>query len=165
MSFTLHLKPENNSIREMYIGHSVAFNGDSGTDLYFKEDQIIPAKSTVLIDLGIACEMRELNSKFTIDNMQLFTNKSYFILPRSSIYKTPLRQSNSIGLIDSKYFHNLKVAVDNISDKDYKITKGQKLFQIALPSLQEFTIAIVNELSSSSRGIGFGSSDNKVTKK
>jgi len=84
--------------------------------------------------------------------------RSFFIVPRSSIYKTPLRMANSIGVIDSGYRGELMVPVDNPTDDDYMITPGERLFQIILPNLEEFEVEIVDYLSDSERGDGgFGS--------
>jgi dUTP pyrophosphatase len=155
----LFIKAETEEIGKMYTEHSSAYEGDSGIDLFFPENIIIPAKGTVLIDLLIACEMRHTSNVFKLGETQLFVNKSYLLIPRSSIYKTPLRQCNSMGLIDSKYRGNIKVAVDNISDKSYEIKKGQKLFQIITGNLEPFTLVLTDNLSDSSRGkLGFGSS-------
>lgn len=154
----LHINPTDN-VLEYYKNHSFAYSGDSGLDVFFPEDIIVPAGETLLIDLQISCELRQSNDKFTIgDKTSLYINKSYFLLPRSSIYKTPLRMSNSIGLIDSSYRNNLKVPVDNISDTDYSISKGDRLFQIVEPTLKHFKLVISEKLSSTTRGSGFGSS-------
>ncbi len=152
----LFLKPSENA-KPFYIDHKYAFDGDYGLDLYFPKDFTVPAYATELIDLEISCELREYNTMIKGD--QLFRNLSYFLIPRSSISKTPLRMSNSIGLIDSKYRHNLKVSVDNFSDTDYTITKGTKLFQIVAPNLESFDLVLSDNLSESTRGAGFGSSN------
>lgn len=156
----LCIKCENETVREMYSSHGFFFEGDSGLDLFFIEDQLIPKGSTVLVDLGIACEMKEKNTVFRVGKTDFFTNKSYFIMPRSSIYKTPIRLANSIGLIDAAYRGNLKVALDNFSSEDYTITKGQRLFQVVSASLDPFSIILTDTLSQSKRGTGgFGSTN------
>ena len=152
----LFLKPSDNA-KEYYINHSFAYSGDNGLDLFFVNEIIIPAYETKLIDLEISCELRDYNT--IIKGSELFRNLGYWLIPRSSISKTPLRMSNSIGLIDSKYRHTLKVSIDNFSDIDYTITKGTKLFQIVAPNLETFDLAIVDNLSESDRGSGFGSSN------
>jgi dUTP pyrophosphatase len=124
-----------------------AYKGDAGFDLFFPNDVIVDGKSTVIIDLELKCCM--------VDEANVPV--SYFIYPRSSIYKTPLRMSNSVGIIDSMYRHNLKVAVDNISDIPYKIEKGTKLFQICAPNLETIRVSL-ESLSETERGGGFGSS-------
>ena len=40
---------------------------------------------------------------------------SYYLYPRSSVVKTPLRLANSVGIIDSGYRGNIKAVFDNIS--------------------------------------------------
>lgn len=144
---------------EFYTSHSIAYEGDSGLDLFFVEDLVIPAKKTVLVDLEVAAELRVISNKIKMGERHLFTNKSMLMLPRSSIYKTPLRMSNSVGLIDSKYRGNLKVALDNISEEDYTIQRGQRLFQITAPNLENFNVVVSNNLTHTDRGSkGFGSS-------
>lgn len=158
----LYLRP-NVLIQDLYENHSYAYSGDSGLDIFFPEDVVVKAGETKLIDLQISCEMRKYNLNFKVDKTtDLFKNTSYMLMPRSSIYKTPLRMSNSIGLIDSSYRNTLKVPVDNIDDKDYNIMKGDRLFQIVAPNLDHFDLVVCNphyELSKSSRGEGFGSSN------
>jgi dUTP pyrophosphatase len=50
------------------------------------------------------------------------------------------------------------VPVDNISNEDYIIKRGERLFQIVHPSLEPINVQLVEELSESERGSGgFGS--------
>jgi dUTPase len=51
----------------------------------------------------------------------------YFIFPRSSIWKKPLRLANSTGIIDSGYRGEIGVALDNIRDEPFVIEKGWRL--------------------------------------
>lgn len=142
----------------LYENHGAVHKGDSGVDIFFPEDIIVPSKQTILIDLGIKCEMREINNTFKSADQSFFINKSYYLYPRSSIYKTPLRLANSVGIIDSGYRGNIKVAVDNISDDDYCIKRGVKLFQICAPDLSMIQIVLTDTLTESVRGTGgFGS--------
>ena len=95
--------------------------------------------------------------KFNI-SCQYVTETGYWLLPRSSISKTPLRMSNSIGLIDLDYRGEIMAKVDNSSNEPYILVKGTKLFQLCLPTLQPFDIQLVEELSETKRGSGgFGS--------
>ena len=87
------------------------------------------------------------------------SNVSYFVIPRSSISKTPLMLANSIGLIDAGYRGSIFAPVYNTSDSPYVVHKGTKLFQVILPSLEHFDIEFVDSLSETERGDkGFGSS-------
>tara|TARA_B100001063_G_scaffold196506_3_gene188484 strand:- start:17 stop:631 length:615 start_codon:yes stop_codon:yes gene_type:complete len=89
----------------------------------------------------------------------------YYVYPRSSIYKTPIRLANSVGIIDTGYRGNLCALIDiynnSTNDKDYIIEKGSRLFQICSPNLNPIIVQIVNsedELGITSRGSGgFGS--------
>ena len=82
----------------------------------------------------------------------------YYLYPRSSISKTPLRMSNSVGIIDAGYRGNLMASVDNVSGEDYQIQRGQRLFQICPWNDFKVTLEVVDELSDSDRGNGgFGS--------
>ena len=112
----------------------------------------IPAGGTKLISLDIQCEA------FVDKNKD--QNVSYYLYPRSSIYKTPLRTANSVGIIDAGYRGTIMAAVDNRSTEDYTVTPGQRLFQLCGPTLEPITFELVNQLSETSRGEGgFGSTN------
>ena len=72
---------------------------------------------------------------YELEDGNLFEEPASFMLvPRSSIFRTPLRQANNIGIIDSGYRGRIMVPVDNRSDGDYFIDAGQRLFQLVHPS-------------------------------
>ena len=81
------------------------------------------------------------------------------IYPRSSIgAKTPLRLSNSVGIIDSGYRGELGVLYDNISDHDYEIKAGDRIAQLMVMPSYRFMPKVVDILADSDRGEGgFGS--------
>jgi len=134
----------------MYQSHSTYHEGDSGLDLFFIEDTNIGPKETKLINLGISCEAFPTKDKEH--------NISYYLYPRSSISKTPLRMSNSVGIIDAGYRGNIMVSIDNISEEQYEIKKGQRLFQICSPILDSISFELTDALSDTARGEGgFGS--------
>ena len=140
----LRIKAFNERAKELYENHSHFHSGDAGLDLFVIEDQIIPAKSTTPIPLQIACENLD--------------NKAYYLFPRSSISKTPLRLANSIGLIDGGYRGELIGMVDNIYDKDFHVKRGETYFQLVAVDSLPIDFELVEELSESSRGEGgFGS--------
>ena len=140
----LKIKPFNNSIRSLYENHGSFHDGDAGIDLFVTEDQTIQPGETARIHLGIACENAE--------------NKPYLLMPRSSISKTPLRQCNSIGLIDAGYRGEIMAAVDNIKDKSFTLETGQRLFQLVAMDGSPIHFELVDELTETDRGEGgFGS--------
>lgn len=123
----------------------------SGIDLVCPTDLSIPANSLgQKIKFGIACQK---------DQSREVIPHGYYLYPRSSISKTPLRMANCVGIIDYDYTGELMAKVDNHSNEEFKIKKGDKLFQICMPHLQTFTYEIVDELEKTERGSGgFGSS-------
>ena len=138
------IKPLNDIARDFYENHSHFHKGDSGLDLYILENQIFKPGETNKIKLGISCEAEN--------------NESYFLFPRSSISKTPLRMANSIGLIDGGYRGEIMAVCDNIKDFEFKINKGDRLFQLVSADLSAINFKIVNNLSETDRGSGgFGS--------
>ena len=146
----LLIKTDNEYLKSLYTNHQHYNPGDSGLDIFCPEDIIIGPGETMKIDLQIQCEALHDN----IEN----NNVSYYLYPRSSIIKTPLRLANSVGIIDAGYRGNIIACVDNIKNYEFKIEKGSRLFQICGPALEPIEIRVVNELSNSQRGSGgFGS--------
>jgi dUTP pyrophosphatase len=138
---------------EKYEKHCSHYSGDVGVDIYCPEEITINPGQTKWVDMGINCEMVTGFS----ENQQN-TNLPFFMFPRSSISKTPLRLANGTGIFDAGYRGRVIAALDNIKDHPYTIKKGDRLVQICLPNLEQFNVRIVDELSSSERGeSGFGS--------
>jgi dUTP pyrophosphatase len=141
----------NESVRNYYTSQATSspltVTENAGFDLITPED--IPVVKHGTIDFGIRCEMRDsCNGE----------NIAYWLIPRSSICKTPFRMSNSVGLIDAGYRGNILAAIDNISHDFVTIQKDQRLFQLVAPDLKPFQVEIVTELRPSKRGTGgFGS--------
>ncbi len=132
----------NDSLHEMYADIKQKA-GDAGYDLIIPERLIVPARARA----------------FTIDHkVRCAADSSFFLVPRSSISKTPLRMANSIGIIDVGYRGNLMAKVDNLSNKDYVIEFGVRLFQICLPSLATPVVSFGTVGTDTERGTGgFGS--------
>jgi dUTP pyrophosphatase len=155
--YILRIITDNEDIANLYKNHSYYNEGDSGIDLFCLEDIVIKSGETKKINFNISCEILCIE-----DNKKI--NISYFLLPRSSIVKTPLRMSNSIGLIDSFYRNNLIAYVDNIKSIDYKVKKGTRLFQLIVPSLKPFKQIEVSNCflnPNKNRNGGFGSTNKK----
>ena len=146
----LLLKTDNTDLTNLYSNHQHYNPGDSGLDLFCPETITINPGETVKINLQINCEALH----DTIEN----TNVSYYLYPRSSIIKTPLRLANSVGIIDAGYRGDIIACVDNIKSESYTINKGDRLFQICSGNLEPIQFQLVNELSNTQRGSGgFGS--------
>jgi dUTP pyrophosphatase len=145
----LFIQPLTDEVAAMYTSHSTYHVGDSGLDVFCTQDQIIPAKSWGnKIHLGFCAEMRIITSL----NARCV---SYYLYPRSSTgLKTPLRLSNSVGIIDAGYRGELIAIVDNLSDEAFMVKKGERYFQICAPNLEPIEFELVSALSTTSRGVG-----------
>ena len=140
----LFLKIINEDARNFYENRGHFHSGDAGLDLYIIEDIEIKPMETKLIKLGISCEPGD--------------GKAYYLMPRSSINKTPLRLSNSIGLIDGGYRGEIMASCDNIKNYSYTAKKGERLFQLVSFDSSPISFSLRKELSNTSRGDGgFGS--------
>ena len=143
----------NCNLNSMYEDSS-NYKDDSGFDVYCPKNITVPAKSiSFKIHLGIKCEF------YTEDKDGYKKGKPFMLFPRSSMgSKTPLRLSNSIGLIDSNYRGELIAIVDNVSDKDYKIMSGNRLVQIVNFEGSGIDKLVFGDVSETERGeCGLGS--------
>jgi len=134
----------------------INLDGDAGVDLFFPNMVRVPKGETMLVDFEINCKMVHVHE---IELGHLFEEPTSFMLvPRSSIFRTPLRQANNIGIIDSGYRGRIMVPVDNRSNEDYIIKPKERLFQLVHPTLKPISIEIVEKLDNTERGDGgFGS--------
>lgn len=124
-----------------------AHETDAAADLYAMENTILQAHT-----FG--------NKLRTGVKIQLPEGWLAMILPRSSIgAKTPLRLSNSVGLIDSGYRGELGILYDNTSDEPYEINAGDRIAQLLVMPSYRFKPEVVDVLADSDRGEGgFGAS-------
>ena len=140
----LFIKPHTDTALEMYQNHGHFHEGDAGLDLYVLEDIHFKAGETRPIKMGISCEPED--------------GKAYYLFPRSSISKTPLRMANSIGLIDGGYRGEIMAVCDNIKSEDYTVEKGQRLFQLVAADSSPIEYEMVEKIEMTTRGTGgFGS--------
>jgi dUTP pyrophosphatase len=88
----------------------------------------------------------------------LKTDSHFWLLPRSSIYKTGLIMANSVGVIDKSYRGELKAPVWSMTGNT-DINVGDRLFQIVAPDMGWIrNVRIVNSMPDTERGAGgFGS--------
>jgi dUTP pyrophosphatase len=140
---------------------------DAGFDLFTPSNNILgPRVMGQKVSMGVKCSM-------TFNGMPV----GYYLYPRSSTgAKTPLRLSNSVGIIDSGYRGYIIALFDNIKEmgdrenidreneeSDYVINKDDRVVQICSPNITyPIYPELVNseeELGSTLRGEGgFGSS-------
>ncbi len=158
----LALKPAENTIGEAIKStHATKPPGDIGVDLLVRETVIIPPGSVGKIDLGVVAEAFMEVPVIVCGRREIHKSPvSYFLVPRSSISKTPLLMANSIGVIDAGYRGILLAMVRNLGTVDYVVEAGTRLFQIVpISNGKGFDeVRIVESVSETVRGAGgFGS--------
>ena len=118
---------------------------DSGFDLFLFKDSTIGPGESRMIDFQVRIEPNFAGG--------------YYLYPRSSISKLPLRLKNSVGIIDNQYRGNLKAAIENTSTTEtVELKKGERYFQLCHPTLIAMRANIVEKVTDSIRGTGgFGS--------
>lgn len=115
---------------------------DAGWDLYASEAVSIPSGATVLVSTGIA--------------LALPKGYSALIWDRSSMGVKGIHRH--AGVIDCGYRGEIKVCLHNTTKETYQIKRGDRIAQMLIQQVPEFTMRVVEELSSTVRGDGgFGS--------
>ena len=123
-------------------------------DLFCLKNDIVKYGETYTMDSQVVCAVYKNNNP-----------SAYYLYPRSSISKTPLRLANSVGIIDSGYRGNLGGFFDIQSG--YQVGRHdiyeqyQRLVQICSNTLEPFKVILVDDidkLGTTERGEGgFGS--------
>ena len=119
----------------------------AGYDLFadITEDVVIKPHETFLVPTGLAMEIPE----------------GYWggIFARSGLAsKEGLRPANCVGVVDTDYRGEVKVALHNDSEVARTIVVGQKVAQMVIVPFLSVEFDLVDELSDTVRGAGgFGS--------
>jgi dUTPase len=129
-------------------------NENAGVDLYCVRDQEAGSHTATLLDLGVKARLLTI----PVDT----PNPCHFWLaPRSSIWKSGVRQANSIGVIDRSYRGVLMGAVLSNGLGGAKVEAGTRLFQVVAPDMGWISHVVLrpeSEIDTTSRGEGgFGS--------
>jgi len=151
-SYIFEIYTDNLELYNLYLQKSNHID-DSGCDIYIPQDISFTENETKLIDLEITMKLIDEETNECVP---------FLVIPRSSIYKTALRLSNSIGLIDRGYNGRLHSPIDNITRRPYHVEKHTRLVQAVAPDLSyKLSIHVYNTLyipyTSSRGGDGFGS--------
>lgn len=106
-------------------GHIKPYRGtkhSAGYDFTSPIEIVVPARGMALIPTGVKAQMNE--------------DEVLYIYPRSSIgFKTAIRLSNTVAVVDCDYYNNPKneghifIKFYNPTDSDYKINVGDKIAQ------------------------------------
>ena len=154
--YILYIVPESETQKSLYEAIASAYMSKPPKERDAGFDTLSAATSVSTGTLG-----RKISQlcKAAFFDTERGTFRAFFMLPRSSISKTPLRLANSVGLIDAGYRGTLLAVVD--SWDNYEVVEHTRLFQIAAPDLLPFDeIWVVPEIPGGPtlRGAGgFGS--------
>ncbi len=163
----LRIKPDEGceeAVKEYYSNHGTFHDGDAGLDLFCLEDLTVPPRAySVKMPLGVCMEAfyrREV--RWSTGGMNYNEPTGFYLYPRSSTgSRTPIRLSNSVGIVDSGYRGPLTAILDNVSDQPFVMHKGERYFQVCAPNLTPISFTVVDQLSDTTRGEGgFGSTGN-----
>ena len=110
---------------------------DAGFDLFLPSQSTFGSSILTTIDYKIKCSAR-----IHCDNGKEY-NTGYYLHPRSSLAKSPLRLANSTGIIDSAYRGNIKAMFDVLSN--YQFDKHTRQIQLCAPGLIPILVYIVDD--------------------
>jgi dUTP pyrophosphatase len=121
---------------------SYSTTGSAGMDIRAAVDEIvIPEKGIEIIPTNLSVE---IPPGFEIQ-----------VRPRSGLaLKNGIGVLNSPGTIDSDYRGEIKIILFNFSDKEFKISRGERIAQLILSKVYSAKIIEADELPESKRGSG-----------
>jgi dUTP pyrophosphatase len=131
---------------------------NAGFDL-FTSEEVKVEQTPKLIPFGISARLLKVTPMPNgMPNEVVKTDSHFFLMPRSSIYKTGLMMANSAGIIDKSYRGELKAPVWSMTGNS-QVQKGDRLFQIVAPDMGWIRhVRLVDSLPDTERGAGgFGS--------
>ena len=123
----------------------------AGYDLYaaIESDIEIAPHKTAMIGTGLAFEIPPYTFMGIFARSGLATKKG-------------LRPANCVGVVDSDYRGEVKVALHNDSDEVMTVESGERIAQAIVLPFYQIGLEEVDELSDTDRGEGgFGSTGNK----
>ena len=148
--FCKKLKIKFKKLNENAIMPTFGSKYSAGADLYSAEDEIVIAPNeTAFIGTGIACAIP--------------TYCVGLIFARSGLAcKKGLAPANKVGVIDSDYRGEIKVALHNHSKEPQTILKGERVAQMVITNYYPVKYIEVDSLDETKRGEGgFGSTGRK----
>ena len=143
-------------LRAKYSDHIAAHNEaikgpffDSGFDLFNPVRRVVDSDDfTIMYDLQIRVAAFESVGGDTL--IPSLIPSPFYLYPRSSIYKTPMRLANSVGIIDTGYRGNLCALLDKCGPEYFArgcvIDEGARLLQICAPNLRRVHVQLVDSV-------------------
>jgi len=113
---------------------------DAGFDLFAPLEQKVNYDIANKVNYRIKCSAQIVEGD---EQKYRIYNTGYYLHPRSSISKTPLRLANSTGIVDSGYRGNV-IGMFDCSIPSYTIEEYDRLVQICAPGLIPINVEIVD---------------------
>lgn len=136
---------ENNTEKKLPF---YATKGSAGMDLTacIEEDIVLKPLERKLVPTGIAIKLPS-------------EDYGAFLFARSGLAsKKGITLANCVGVVDSDYTGEIKVALINLSNEEYTLTNGERIAQMVILPVNQAKFTIVDELDETERGSGgFGS--------
>jgi len=152
--YMLYLQIDDNDLSvHRYYDYTTHYpsSGNAGYDLLTAETWSgQQGEMAHLLKLGVRAMLLDIATKEPVH---------FWLLPRSSIYKTGYTMANSVGVIDSSYRGVLCAPVISTMPDAPGFVRGERHFQIVAPNMGNiYSVHRVNSLPETSRGDGgFGS--------
>lgn len=136
---------ENNTEKKLPF---YATEGSAGMDLQasIEEDIVLKPLERKLIPTGIAIKLPS-------------SQYGAFIFARSGLAsKKGITLANCVGVVDSDYTGEIKVALINLSSEEYTLKNGERIAQMVILPVCQAKFSVAEELEKTERGSGgFGS--------
>lgn len=136
---------ENNTEKKLPF---YATSGSAGMDLTacIEEDIVLKPLERKLIPTGIAIKLPS-------------ADYGAFLFARSGLAsKKGITLANCVGVVDSDYTGEIKVALINLSNEEYTLTNGERIAQMVILPVSQAKFTVTEELDETERGSGgFGS--------
>jgi dUTP pyrophosphatase len=111
---------------------------DAGFDILTVANDILLKPFANKVDFNIICACKMVYKN------DVSYNTGFYMYPRSSISKSPLRLANNVGIIDAGYRGHLIGMFDLVDDHTQHIKKFDKYLQICAPGLVPIFVELVN---------------------
>ena len=138
----------NNTLKNKYIQaideHNMMVQNsshpDSGFDLFY------PTKEDLETEI-LTGKLQKLDFRVKTAMFKDGSPSGFYMYPRSSLSKTPLRLANCVGIIDSGYRGKLMGYFD-LLEPEYTVTQHQRFLQICASNLETFHVYLIDDINS-----------------
>jgi dUTP pyrophosphatase len=156
--YELELMPLDKNKINFYKNEFDRSDINAGFDLHASE-AIHIEQTPMFVSFGLVARLLKVEPyPGGTSNDWLKTDSHFWLMPRSSIYKSGIMMGNSTGVIDKSYRGELKAPVWSLTANS-DVAVGDRLFQIVAPDMGWIrNVRLVDSMPQTERGAGgFGS--------